>query len=299
MQIGIFGFDPTIEGFETSLREAADQGFPSYWIPQIFGMDALTGIAVTARDVPGIRVGTAVVPTWARHPMMLAQQALTTQSAVGGRLELGIGVAHKPVVEGMWGIDFDKPVGHLRDYLSILLPLLSERRVSFGGEYVTGRGEITPPPADAPPVLVAALGPQMLKLTGRVADGTITWMTGPGTLRDLTVPTISEAAAAAGRPVPQVVAGFPVCVTDDADAARTRAATEYAVYGQLPSYRAMLDNEGLSGPEDLAIIGSAAEVHDRIAALAAIGVTTMTAAAFGSPDEQAATRATLTGLLDT
>ena len=297
MQIGVFGFDPTVEGFENSLREAAEQGFPSYWIPQIFGMDALTAIAVAASKVPEIRVGTAVIPTYPRHPMMLAQQALTTQSVIDGRLELGIGLSHKPVVEGMWGIDFDKPVGHLRDYLSVLMPLLHDRRVSFGGDQVTGRGEITPPPADAPPVLVAALGPQMLRLTGRMADGTITWMTGPGTLAELTVPTINEAAEAAGRPAPQIVAGFPVCVTDDVDAARERAAKEYAIYGQLPSYRAMLDNEGLGGPEDLAIIGSADEVADRIRALASTGITTMTGSAFGSPDEMAATRATLVGLL--
>lgn len=297
MQIGITGFDPTIEGFESSLREAAEQGFPSYWIPQIFGMDALTGIAVVASKVPDIRVGTAVIPTYPRHPMMLAQQALTTQSAIGGRLELGIGLSHQPVVEGMWGIPFDKPVGHLRDYLTILMPLLHERRVSYGGEYVTGRGEITPPPADAPPVLVAALGPQMLKLTGRMADGTITWMTGQETLRSLTVPTISRAAEEAGRPAPQVVASFPVCVTDDVASAKELAATEFAIYGQLPSYRAMLDREGMAGPEDLAIIGSAGEVQDRIQAMSDTGITTITGAAFGSKDELAATRAALVELL--
>ena len=297
MQIGITGFDPTIEGFEAQLREAHEQGFPSYWIPQIFGMDALTGIAVAAREIPDIRIGTAVIPTYPRHPMMLAQQALTTQAAIGNRLQLGIGLSHKPVVEGMWGISFDKPVGHLRDYLAVLMPLLHEHRVSYGGEFVTGRGEITPPPADAPPVLVAALGPQMLKLTGRLADGTITWMTGEGTLRDLTVPTIRAAAEEAGRPEPQVVASFPVCVTDDVASARERASKEFAIYGTLPSYRAMLDREGLGGPEDIAIIGSAGEVQDRINGMSDTGITTMTAAAFGSKDELAATRAALVELL--
>src|SRR6056300_267767 len=166
MDIAVFGFDQTIDGFEESLREAAGQGFPAYGTPQIFGMDALTGIAAAARSVPGIRVVTSVVPTYPRHPMMLAQQALTTQAAIGGRLVLGIGLSHQPVVEGMWGISFDRPVRHMSDYLSILMPLLHDRRVSFAGEALTGRGEITPPPADAPPVLVAALGPQMLRLTG-------------------------------------------------------------------------------------------------------------------------------------
>ncbi|MAL81326.1 MAG: LLM class F420-dependent oxidoreductase [Actinomycetota bacterium] len=297
MDIAVFGFDPTVDELENSLREAAEQGFPSYWMPQIFGMDALTAIAVAAKNVPNIRVGTSVVPTYPRHPMVLAQQALTTQSVIGGRLELGIGLSHQPVVEGMWGISFDKPVRHMSDYLSILTPLLNDRRVSFKGESVIGRGEITPPPADAPPVLVAALGPQMLRLAGRLADGTITWMTGPETIRTLTAPTISEAAEEAGRPAPQVAMGLPVCVTSDVDAARERADRDYAIYGQLPSYRAMLDREGAATPADVAIIGDAGEVADRIRALADCGVTTFAASAFGSSDELAATREVMISLL--
>jgi F420-dependent oxidoreductase-like protein len=260
-------------------------------------MDALTAIAVAAKDVPNIKVGTSVIPTYPRHPMVLAQQALTTQSVIGGRLQLGIGLSHQPVVEGMWGISFDKPVRHMSDYLSILTPLLNDRRVSFSGEALTGRGEITPPPADAPPVLVAALGPQMLRLAGRVADGTITWMTGPETIRTLTAPTINTAAQEAGRPAPEVMMGLPVCVTDDVDAARERADRDYAIYGQLPSYRAMLDREGAATPADVAIIGDAGEVAGRIAALADCGVTTFAASAFGSPDELAATREVMISLL--
>lgn len=297
MDIAVFGFDPTVDALENSLREAAEQGFPSFWLPQIFGMDALTAIAVAAKNVPNIRVGTSVIPTYPRHPMVLAQQALTTQSVIGGRLELGIGLSHQPVVEGMWGISFDKPVRHMSDYLSILTPLLNDRRVSYKGESIIGRGEITPPPADAPPVLVAALGPQMLRLAGRLADGTITWMTGPETIRTLTAPTISEAAEEAGRPAPQVAMGLPVCVTSDVDAARERADRDYAIYGQLPSYRAMLDREGAATPADVAIIGDAGEVADRIRALADCGVTTFAASAFGSSDELAATREVMISLL--
>ena len=297
MDIELFGYGTTPERFEAGLREAAAQGFGRYWTPQVFGHDALTTIAVAARNVEGIRVGTAVVPTYPRHPMMLAQQALTTQSFIGGRLDLGIGPSHKPVVEGMWGYSFKRPIAHMRDYLTILTKLLSERRVSHSGDAVTGRGEITPPPADAPPVFVAALGSQMLRLTGRLADGTITWMTGPATLRDHTVPTINDAAQAAGRPAPQVVAGFPVCVTNDPDSARARAAKDLALYGTLPSYRAMLDREGLNGPEDVAIIGRADEVADRISALVDCGVTSFGGSAVGTRDERAATRETLIGLL--
>ncbi len=144
------------------------------------------------------------------------------------------------------------------------------------------------------PIVVAALGPQMLKVTAELADGTLTWCTGPATLADHIVPTINAAAEAAGRPAPRVIAALPVCVTDDRVAAHERAAKVFAVYGQLPSYRAMLDREGADGAADIAVIGPAGEVVDRIGALAEIGVTDFAAVEFGgNPDEVAATRAAL------
>ncbi len=297
MEIGIFGFESDVDKLRANLAQAAQQGFGRYYTPQTFGYDALTAFAVAAKDVPDIRVGTAVIPTYPRHPMMLAQQALTVQSVIDNRLDLGIGLSHKRVVEDSWGISFDRPVAHMKDYLSVLMPALSERSVRYTGEMVSGRGDITPPPGDAPPVLVAALGEQMLRATGRLADGTITWMTGPKTLAELTVPTINQAAADAGRATPQVIAGFPVCVTDDVAATKERASKEYAIYGTLPSYRAMLDNEGLAGPEDVAMIGSAAQVGERIGALAECGVTCALMAAFGDADQRAATRELLVSLL--
>ena len=295
MDIGIFGFSPTIDKLRNELQTVADQGFSSFWMPQIFGLDALTAIAAAAGDID-LEIGTSVIPTYPRHPMMLAQQALTAQQAVKGSIALGIGLSHQPVVEGMWGMPFDKPVRHMREYLTALMPLLHDKTTSFAGEVFTSRGAIEVD-APAPPVLVAALGPQMLKVTGRLADGTITWMVGPKTLGELTTPVINDAAEEAGKPAPRIVAGVPVCVTDDVEAARATAATTYAIYGQLPSYRAMLDREGIDGPADLAIIGSAAEVTDRIAAFADSGVTTFAASEFGSPDEVAATRATLVDML--
>ncbi|MEL6981039.1 MAG: LLM class F420-dependent oxidoreductase [Actinomycetota bacterium] len=300
MKLGIFSFMDSIDTLIDSASTARDQGFESVWIPQIFGLDTLTAIAVAGRVVPDITFATAVVPTYPRHPMMLAQQALTVNQAIGGRLILGIGPSHKPVVEGMWGISFDKPIRHLREYLEILGPLLDDKRVSHGGEALTARGEISVD-APAPKVMMAALGPQLLKVTGRLADGTILWMTGPKTIAEHTVPTIRAAAEEAGRPEPEVAAGFPVCVTDGSDeantAARERAAEEFAVYGTLPSYRAMLDREGYEGPADLAIIGSIGEVEDRVRGMADTGVTTFTASEFGSKDQRAATRELLVSML--
>ena len=300
MKIGLFSFVDSVDALTTLAAEANQQGFDSLWIPQVFGVDTLTAIAIAGQTVPDITFATAVVPTYPRHPQMLAQQALTVNGAIGGRLVLGIGPSHKPVVEGSWGISFDKPIRHLREYLEVLGPLLHEKKVRFKGESITTMADISID-APAPKVMMAALGPQLLKVTGRLADGTILWMTGPQTIAGHSAPTIRESAAAAGRPDPEVVAGFPVCVTDGTDADNTaateRAAKSFAMYGTLPSYRAMLDREGYEGPADLAIIGGAAEVEDRIRSMEANGVTTFAASEFGSRDQRAATRDLLVGML--
>ncbi|MEM7095404.1 MAG: TIGR03564 family F420-dependent LLM class oxidoreductase [Actinomycetota bacterium] len=298
MDIGIFGFQSKVEDLIEEVATAAGQGFASFWVPQIFGFDALTALAIVGREVPEIKLGTSVIPTYPRHPMMLAQQALTVSQIIGaGRLQLGIGLSHQPVVEGMWGIPFEKPVRHMREYLSLLGPLLHKQIVSEAYETLTSRGQIDIPDAEPPSMLVAALGKQMLNVTGRLGDGTITWMTGEKTIAGLTAPTINAAAEAAGRPAPQVCVGMPICVTAEVDAARERAAREYEIYGQLPSYRAMLDNEGLDGPADLALIGSPDQISERIGAFEAGGATTFAASAFGNADEQAATREYLQTLL--
>lgn len=300
MKLSLFSFADSADSLVSLATEAKDQGFDTLWLPQIFGPDALTAIAVAGTKVPDITFGTSVIPTYPRHPQMLAQQALTVTQAIGDRLILGIGPSHKPVVEGMWGISFEKPIRHVREYLECLGPLLHERSVRFRGETLTTQADIEVD-GPAPKVMVAALGPQLLKVTGRLADGTILWMTGPTTIRDHTVPTISAAAEEAGRPAPAIVAAFPVCVTDGSDQAvteaRERAANEFMIYGQLPSYRAMLDREGYGGPEDLAIIGSAGEVEERVRALGDLGVTMFAAAEFGSGDQRAATRDLLVSML--
>ncbi len=295
-KVAVFGSARTVDGLVSEVAEAKSLGFEQYWSPQIFDLDVLTAFAVVASQVPDIRLGTAVAPIYTKHPMAMAQQALTLNQVAGGRLDLGIGLSHKPVVEDMWGMSFDRPVKYMSDYLKVLQPLLEVGKVSHRGELVTGRGALGVQ-ADSPPVFVAALGEQMLKLAGKSADGTVTWMTGPKTIGSLTAPTIREAAGTAGRPEPQIIAAIPVCCTTNVDAARARAAEEYAIYGQLPSYRAMLDREGMTGPEDLALIGSADEIASGLSAFLEAGVTTVVANAFGSGEEQAAGRAAAAQLL--
>jgi F420-dependent oxidoreductase-like protein len=272
-------------------RRAVDDGYSSFWVAQVFGLDALTALTVVGREVPGIELGTAVVPTYPRHPWVMAQQALTTQAAIGGRLALGVGLSHQVVIEGMWGMSFAKPVLHLREYLEVLVPLSKGEAVSFAGRTVTAHGSLTVPGAAPFPVLVAALGPQMLETTGRLADGTITWCVGPKTLAAHTVPVLSKAAEAAGRAVPRVVAMLPFGVRDDVSAAHERMSRIFRMYGTLPSYRAMLDREGVEGPGDIAIVGHEDQMTERVMELRDIGVTDLMAVAIGgSPDELERTR---------
>jgi len=303
MRIGIFaggmmtGDDP-VSSTVKAARDAAEQGFTSFWLPQIAQLDALTALAVIGREVPDIFLGTSVVPTYPRHPIVLAQQALTVQSATGNRLMLGIGLSHQLVVEGMWGYSFEKPARHMREYLSVLLPLLQERKVAFEGETVKAMAQVDVGAAAPPPVMLAALAPRMLELAGSRTDGTITWMTGPATLESHIVPSITKAASAAGRGHPHVVVGLPVCVTDDADGARERAASGFAIYGQLPSYRAMLDREGAAGPADVALVGDEATVEAGIRRVGDAGGTDFAAAEFGATqDERRRTRDLLRTLL--
>jgi len=301
MRYGVFSGsinDGTVDDVVAEARQAEAEGFDSYWASQIFGNDALTALAVVAREVPRIELGTSVVPTYPRHPMMLAQQAMTVSSISGGRLCLGIGLSHQVVIESMMGMSFDKPVRHLREYLGVLGPMSRGEVVHADGEVYRVHAQVAVNGSTPFPIVVAALGPQMLKVTAELADGTLTWCTGPQTLADHIVPTINAAAEAAQRPAPRVIAALPVCVTQDVDGALARAAEVFAVYGQLPSYRAMLDREGAAGAADIAIVGSAAEVTDRIGALAGIGVTDFAAVEFGGdPDEVAATRDALVATL--
>ena len=282
------------------LRIASDDGFASAWMSNIFGLDALTALAVAGNQVPGIELGTAVVPTYPRHPAVLAQQALTADLAVGGRLVLGIGLSHQIVIEDMYGYSFDKPARHMREYLAVLVPLLSGESADFNGETVRAHiGLSTPRSGRKVPLLLAALAPQMLRLAGRHADGTVLWMTGPATVRDYIVPAINTAASEAGRPKPRVVCILPVCVTDDPAQARADAAKAFAIYGQLPSYRAMLDREGAAGPGDVAIVGDEDAVEGQIMALADAGVTDFVAGEYARGEEGPRTRALLRKLAST
>ena len=308
MQVSMFGqlsdagsnnpLDATVQ----NLAQLREEGFRRLWMSQLpYEPDLLTILAVALREVDDIEVATGVVPIQNQHPMQMAQRALTVSLASRGRFILGLGMTHQAVTEGMWGIPWDKPVRRLNEYLDGLLPLLAGESAAATGQTVTTRGALMIAGAPKPDVYIAALGPQLLKIAGRRTAGTCTWMTGPKTLAGHVSPTLRQAAADAGRPgdAVRVVAALPVSVTDDVDGARKQAAEQFAMYGVLPSYRAMLDREGYGGPEDAAIIGDEATVKDRLDELSAAGVDEYVGATFdASPEGRARTRAVLRALDD-
>lgn len=302
MRIGIgigevSGNPVTIDELVGQTQAAERDGFASAWFANIFGVDAILAAAICGRETSRIEVGTAVVPTYPRHPAAMAQQALSASAAARGRFTLGIGLSHQLVIEGMFGLSFAKPYSHMREYLAVLAPLLREGKVDFAGEEFRVQATFSVTGATPPPLLVAALAPKMLRLAGSVADGTITWMTGPKTLREHTIPTIGEAAAKAGRSAPRVVAGLPIAVTEDVAAAREIAGRAFQVYGFLPSYRAMLDREGAAGPADVAVVGDESAVGEQIARLGEIGVTDLLATIYPVGDDAAASVARTRRLL--
>jgi F420-dependent oxidoreductase-like protein len=279
MKIGIMtGLDrgaPTPTALAERIKEFEAQGFAGAWLPQGFAFDSIDALSLAGYLTKTIEVGTAVTPTYPRHPIALAAQALTAAQISGGRFILSIGLSHQRVIEGMLGYSFDKPARHMREYLSILMPALAGEQVNFEGETLSARNfQLSLPGVTAPKVLVAALGPAMLKVAGRMADGVITWMVGPTTLETHTLPLARQAAAEAGRPAPMVVGGFPIAITSNIDAAKEKVAKTLSIYGGLPSYRAMMDREGSGlGPADMAILGDEASVRAQLRRLADMGVT--------------------------
>jgi 5,10-methylenetetrahydromethanopterin reductase len=279
------GHHRSLAAIRDEARRAVENGFASFWLSQINGPDALTALAAVAADAPGIELGTSIVPLYGRHAIPLAQQALTAQAASGGRLVLGIGPSHKLLVEGMLGDSYDRPFTRTRDMLRALRGLLAGEAVHIDSDEVVARGQLA---IDAPPcpILVAALGPRMLDLAGREADGTTLWMVGARTVGEHISPRIRAAAAAAGRPDPRIVAGVPVCVSDAPDRARAFAAEQLKLYSQLPAYRAMLEREGVKGPEDLLLTGPEDSVREQLVAFARAGATDLRVGALCPTSEE-------------
>jgi F420-dependent oxidoreductase-like protein len=272
-------------------RDLESRGFATLWTPHVFGLDAITAAAVIGRETDRIELGTAVVPTYPRHPTALAQQALTAGAACRGRFTLGIGLSHQVLIEGILGLSYARRARHMREYMEILGPLLRGERASFEGEEYRVDLALDVPDAQPVPILVAALGDQMLKIAGRSAAGTILWMTGPRAIETHIAPKLRAAASEAGRPEPRIVAGMHIVLTSNTEAAIERVGKSLAMYGQLPSYRAMLDKEGAESPTDLVLVGDEKVLDAELERLRNLGVSDFEAVII--PAEQGANERTL------
>lgn len=246
--LGATGPNTTLDEMIEAARQIEAAGLDNIWMANIFGFDAISTLGFIGREVPRLGLGTAVTPTYPRHPTAIAQQAMTTAAATGGRFSLGIGLSHKIVIEDMLGMSYDKPARHMREYLSVLMPLVRGEAANFDGEQYRVHGmQLEVPGSEGMPVIIAALGPVMLKLARELADGTITWMVGYRTLGEHIAPSIG--------PDKTIVAGVPIVLTTEVETARRAIDEQLAIYGQLPSYRAMLDREGAANPSDIALVG--------------------------------------------
>jgi F420-dependent oxidoreductase-like protein len=265
--------DAAIEPIVTGDRA----GFHRAWMPQLPPMtgmaswDVLTALTVAAGRTDRIGLGTGVVVAYTQHPLALARQALTTNAAVNGRLTLGIGVSHPFMVEAL-GYSYERPAAFLREYLEVLIPALAGEPVEHHGRFTT-TGQVTIPGAPAPPVVTAALGPQMLDVAGELTDGTITSWAGPKALEQHIIPRLTRAATRAGRPAPQVIAGLPVVLTSDPEPVREQLAASFEMAGQAPAYRAVLEREGAAGIGDVCLVGDEADIEKQLRRFSEIGVT--------------------------
>ena len=283
MRIGIMlgadGGRADLEGVIERARQAEAAGLDNLWLANIFSFDAITALALMGRETERIGLGTAVTPTYPRHPTAIAQQAMTAQAACKGRFTLGIGLSHKLVIEDMLGLSYTRRAAHMREYLEVLTALLRGETVNYDGEEYRVHGlALDIPGGEGLEVVVAALGPAMLRAAGELADGTNTWMVGPKTMQQHIIPKLTAAAEGAGKPSPRVVGGYPITLTAKPDEARAAVGKGLVIYGQLPSYRAMLDREGAKGPEDIAILGDENLLRGEIKRLEDMGVTDFNAA---------------------
>jgi len=283
MKIGLAlggGDGATVEDAVARIVRAERDGFSTVWLAHIFALDALTILALAGQQTESIELGTAVIPTYPRHPHALAQQAATVNAAVGGRLALGIGRSHQLVIESMFGMSYDKPISHMRDYVTVIRSLVENGACAVDGKAYKVNAPLEIKERPKLPILIGALMPKMLEVCGQLCDGTLTWMTGPKHLAASIVPALKASSEAASREMPRVVCSLPICVTDNAAGAREAAAKLFQIYGQLPVYRACLDAEGADGPVDVSLIGSEDEVREGLERVRDAGATDFYAAVF-------------------
>ncbi len=293
MRLGVFigdasGLRTGVDELLANAQEAERLGFATGWLPHIpWSLDGLTAVALAGQVTSRIELGPAVMPTYPRHPVAMAQQALSAQAACGGRAVLGIGPSHPVVIEHMHGLPYTHPARHTGEYVDVLkLAIHGTGHISHQGEFFQIETMFEVPGASEMPVLVAALAPLMLRMAGSKADGTITYWANERAIAEHVVPAIAGAAANAGRPAPRVVAGIPVALVSDVDDAKQRAAKLFAGYSGIPAYQRIRGEGGDDALPDIAIIGDEKTVESRLRGYADAGATDLAAAVIGLDDDR-------------
>ena len=276
-ELGV-GFD----AMSTQAREAAKLGYQTLWLAQRGGWDALTALPALAAAAPGVELGTCVVPTYPRHPITMAAQALTVQAATGVPVHLGVGLSHRYIVEHEFGYSYDRPLRHLREYLQALNPLLRGEKADVHGESLTAAGGVNAPGAKRPSLLVGSVSPKSTRLAGELADGVITTWAGPRAIGEFVVPALGAAS--------RVVSGQLICVTSEVDERRAWVEETYGAAASVPAYRSVLDRDGYARASDSAIIGDEETVRRQVKSLEDAGATELLVMPFGSAEDQARTR---------
>lgn len=265
-------------------QQAEQRGVPALWTT-VGGptADSVGGLTAVAAVTDRVVLGTAVAPVYGRHPITLAAEALAISDLAPGRMRLGVGNSHRPIIEDMYGIPMVKPLVYLREYLTILRGLLWNGNVDFQGEFfrVTSAlpATVTPPQIPLP---ISALRRGAFVLAGEVADGAITWVTPIDYIVKTGIPALQEGADRAGRERPPVIAHVPVAVSTDREAARNAFRAQFPVYSKLPFYASMFADAGFPVTaeqemsddlvDELAVSGNASEVRARLEAIRARGI---------------------------
>ena len=259
------------------VRWAEDAGLSTVWVPQIPDeFDALTAVAVAGASTGRIEIGTAVVPVQSRHPIALAQQALSTQAVCRGRLALGLGVSHHWIIDEMLGLPYERPAATMRAYLDVLDQALSgPGPVDVENDFFRIHNPLDITDVGPTPVLLAALGPVMLQLAGERTDGTILWMADERAIASHVAPRLNRAAEQAGRPPPRIVAGIPVCLCSDSEvpAAVERTNRILSEAEVSPNYQRLLEHGEARNVGDILAAGDEQAIDKRFQAFADAGVT--------------------------
>jgi 5,10-methylenetetrahydromethanopterin reductase len=284
LRIGIYtsaGPGASLGALLARFEQIDSAGFHTAWLGQLFDYDALTVLALAGRSTRRVELGSWVIPSYPRHPAALAQQALTAQSAASGRLVLGIGVSHSAVISDRFGLDSTHPVRHAAEYIDILRPLLHGDQVDYEGSGLRAALKLDIGAAkSAPPLLLAALGPKMLELAGRLADGAAIWLGGAHYLEEFAIPLVFDAAHRAGRPEPRIVCGLPIAITSDVESGQSSAHEFTRRSSRLPSYRRVLERQGVTSAAQIALVGDEVEILDALDRLAVLGVSDFNAILF-------------------